>query len=105
MFFFFSSRRRHTRFDCDWSSDVCSSDLTVSVAQPECGIPQLVPHEREVGIELDRLLQRGEGVAIAPELDERRPLERERERRIAELGPRTLGKPQRVLGPDRKSVV
>src|SRR5438270_13147572 len=28
-FFFFSSRRRHTRFDCDWSSDVCSSDLAV----------------------------------------------------------------------------
>src|SRR5205085_5915943 len=26
---FFSSRRRHTRFDCDWSSDVCSSDLTL----------------------------------------------------------------------------
>src|SRR2546430_9113075 len=29
LFFFFSSRRRHTRFDCDWSSDVCSSDLLV----------------------------------------------------------------------------
>src|SRR3990167_4351449 len=28
--FFFSSRRRHTRFDCDWSSDVCSSDLEIS---------------------------------------------------------------------------
>src|SRR5688572_32561593 len=28
-FFFFSSRRRHTRFDCDWSSDVCSSDLAI----------------------------------------------------------------------------
>src|SRR5689334_9506409 len=27
MFFFFSSRRRHTRWNCDWSSDVCSSDL------------------------------------------------------------------------------
>src|SRR2546430_6090087 len=27
MCFLFSSRRRHTRFDCDWSSDVCSSDL------------------------------------------------------------------------------
>src|SRR5438270_9072169 len=27
LFFFFSSRRRHTRFDCDWNSDVCSSDL------------------------------------------------------------------------------
>src|SRR6266481_7085804 len=25
--FFFSSRRRHTRWNCDWSSDVCSSDL------------------------------------------------------------------------------
>src|SRR5690242_21101570 len=27
--FFFSSRRRHTRLTCDWSSDVCSSDLGV----------------------------------------------------------------------------
>src|SRR5260370_12236646 len=27
LIFFFSSRRRHTRFKCDWSSDVCSSDL------------------------------------------------------------------------------
>src|SRR5689334_24204674 len=27
--FFFSSRRRHTRWNCDWSSDVCSSDLTL----------------------------------------------------------------------------
>src|SRR2546430_6335111 len=32
-FFFFSSRRRHTRFDCDWSSDVCSSDLAVDAIQ------------------------------------------------------------------------
>src|SRR5690606_39879730 len=30
--FFFSSRRRHTRFSRDWSSDVCSSDLSVMVA-------------------------------------------------------------------------
>src|SRR5579862_3285094 len=29
-FFFFSSRRRHTRWNCDWSSDVCSSDLSRS---------------------------------------------------------------------------
>src|SRR5256884_2332904 len=28
LFFFFSSRRRHTRCSRDWSSDVCSSDLT-----------------------------------------------------------------------------
>src|SRR5260370_6733201 len=32
VFFFFSSRRRHTRFKCDWSSDVCSSDLVLFVA-------------------------------------------------------------------------
>src|SRR2546430_3099009 len=32
-FFFFSSRRRHTRFDCDWSSDVCSSDLELRQAR------------------------------------------------------------------------
>src|SRR4051812_50140060 len=30
--FFFSSRRRHTRLTCDWSSDVCSSDLSAIVA-------------------------------------------------------------------------
>src|SRR5690242_21840242 len=33
-FFFFSSRRRHTRLTCDWSSDVCSSDLS---NRPESG--------------------------------------------------------------------
>src|SRR5690242_21588137 len=32
LFFFFSSRRRHTRLTCDWTSDVCSSDLA-----PFCG--------------------------------------------------------------------
>src|SRR5689334_24670494 len=31
-FFFFSSRRRHTRWNCDWSSDVCSSDLLAFIA-------------------------------------------------------------------------
>src|SRR2546421_884098 len=39
IFFFFSSRRRHTRSDRDWSSDVCSSDLT--------SLPSLEKH-REV---------------------------------------------------------
>src|SRR5256886_6290792 len=37
VFFFFSSRRRHTRFDCDWSSDVCSSDLEAAAAWTACG--------------------------------------------------------------------
>src|SRR5438034_5679751 len=34
-FFFFSSRRRHTRSLCDWSSDVCSSDLLWKKADAE----------------------------------------------------------------------
>src|SRR5438477_13092293 len=37
--FFFSSRRRHTRLTCDWSSDVCSSDLhPPAVAGAMCGM-------------------------------------------------------------------
>src|SRR2546430_11714441 len=43
LFFFFSSRRRHTRFDCDWSSDVCSSDLPRRVdLSPLRGEPEAV---------------------------------------------------------------
>src|SRR5206468_7448042 len=38
--FFFSSRRRHTRSDRDWSSDVCSSDL----------ICKLVPTHNDLGV-------------------------------------------------------
>src|SRR2546427_122740 len=39
-FFFFSSRRRHTRFDCDWSSDVCSSDLGDSPPDARIVLPR-----------------------------------------------------------------
>src|SRR2546421_881351 len=42
-FFFFSSRRRHTRSDRDWSSDVCSSDL------PGRGGPGTAPRARPAG--------------------------------------------------------
>src|SRR3989440_7546284 len=41
-FFFFSSRRRHTRSDRDWSSDVCSSDLDeLSNQRPVADRPQI----------------------------------------------------------------
>src|SRR5258707_7528732 len=42
-FFFFSSRRRHTRYWRDWSSDVCSSDLTGGLARKDI-VPVLVPN-------------------------------------------------------------
>src|SRR5438045_6330234 len=52
MFFFFSSRRRHTRCLSDWSSDVCSSDLPFGKADVEkactmChGVDQIVAQHR-----------------------------------------------------------
>src|SRR6266481_7585649 len=46
VFFFFSSRRRHTRWNCDWSSDVCSSDLVDDDAAPT----GLAHGERQVAI-------------------------------------------------------
>src|SRR6266508_6033749 len=45
MFFFFSSRRRHTRWPRDWSSDVCSSDLDE---------PLVVLFDHEAGRESDQ---------------------------------------------------
>src|SRR2546430_16403078 len=46
LFFFFSSRRRHTRFDCDWSSDVCSSDLLRADGVEELGLLFVVDEEQ-----------------------------------------------------------
>src|SRR5256885_2967861 len=38
VFFFFSSRRRHTRLQGDWSSDVCSSDLVAVAGDGTVGV-------------------------------------------------------------------
>src|SRR5256886_14664399 len=54
LFFFFSSRRRHTRFDCDWSSDVCSSDLVVVADRPSAQ-----GDERRAGSHRCRVLDEG----------------------------------------------
>src|SRR5262249_62344206 len=48
LFFFFSSRRRHTRLVSDWSSDVCSSDLQLAEV--------LVRRGDEAHADADRLL-------------------------------------------------
>src|SRR2546430_2492730 len=81
MFFFFSSRRRHTRFDCDWSSDVCSSDLLqidrLSPFQPRgtdvAVILDLMIHDLDLVLELVRAPVtdvRATGVAIlTPHVD------------------------------------
>src|SRR5438105_13097628 len=49
VFFFFSSRRRHTRSTRDWSSDVCSSDLLAVVLQTLAAINSVLDaHQRRV---------------------------------------------------------
>src|SRR5215208_7234564 len=54
MLFFFSSRRRHTRWPRDWSSDVCSSDLEA--------LEDVLPADHHHGVD-PGLEQRGEGLA------------------------------------------
>src|SRR5258707_11868419 len=50
-FFFFSSRRRHTRYWRDWSSDVCSSDLSVGVGRfRDYGRDKKIGTEEEIAI-------------------------------------------------------
>src|SRR5690606_39365717 len=39
------SRRRHTRFSRDWSSDVCSSDLPEDIYRTDAKVKELIPHD------------------------------------------------------------
>src|SRR5204863_2406145 len=58
VFFFFSSRRRHTRSLRDWSSDVCSSDLGLQRLAPGgevlLGVAGGPPHPRALVEDLNR---------------------------------------------------
>src|SRR5436189_6468754 len=47
LFFFFSSRRRHTRYIGDWSSDVCSSDLLMRQRYPPGDDSDSLTHQRK----------------------------------------------------------
>src|SRR5690606_41205359 len=52
-YFFFSSRRRHTRFSRDWSSDVCSSDLVGGVDDREAKPRDQEEHEESETLDLE----------------------------------------------------
>src|SRR5256886_17101838 len=65
--FFFSSRRRHTRFDCDWSSDVCSSDLAASHQLSHEQFLELVLQD-ELNVRAHRLVERRKKAAAFREL-------------------------------------
>src|SRR6266446_8101912 len=60
LFFFFSSRRRHTRLQGDWSSDVCSSDLPAPPPPPP---PPAAPVQRVIVKPVARLIQAGKLMA------------------------------------------
>src|SRR6266568_6783040 len=82
-FFFFSSRRRHTRWNCDWSSDVCSSDL-----------------ERLLHVE-DRAYGPGlAGLEVEQRRDHSRRSEIERERVATAAGVPCLDVDQQVVDED-----
>src|SRR6266568_3990421 len=59
--FFFSSRRRHTRWNCDWSSDVCSSDLELPTLQLAACAQSELHRPGAIRVSVDRLclLDRG----------------------------------------------
>src|SRR5260370_42626232 len=65
LFFFFSSRRRHTIFKCDWSSDVCSSDL--EAVKTRNGVLKYILKKAVRGVIPDELIDRkkqGFGVPV-----------------------------------------
>src|SRR5690606_40409037 len=84
VYFFFSSRRRHTRFSRDWSSDVCSSDLREFLARGLCGKPARLARN----LRLDAFLEVAELRGRDPRTD------------AAERGSRAAD-----VAQDRKSVV
>src|SRR5438034_10236401 len=69
--FFFSSRRRHTSSLCDWSSDVCSSDLFAAVARAEINLRAVQNAIRAVG-KPDAAAKRSEERRVGKECRSRR---------------------------------
>src|SRR5476651_1505945 len=67
LFFFFSSRRRHTRYWRDWSSDVCSSDLLVSII-PTLKLKSEYADKFEIGVSDEQMKNL---LRVSHDLDER----------------------------------
>src|SRR5690606_40015199 len=89
--FFFSSRRRHTRFSRDWSSDVCSSDLVILLDDE--GNEIVLPKEKQIPSDFFRKGDNVKGIIESVELKGNKPqilmsrtserfLERSEERRV-----------------------
>src|SRR2546423_11053793 len=89
---FFSSRRRHTRFDYDWSSDVCSSDLPHSTrsGSPDCSLMLLRHPCQQAVTRLIPFVPRSQGLAASS---------------VRRIGGKHRTPPASSAALDRKSVV
>src|SRR5256885_7728977 len=103
LFFFFSSRRRHTRLQGDWSSDVCSSDLFLAYVVNRINfITQAMSGQtssKQTPAEVERLLWR---IGLCPDLDVKNwaYAERSEERRVGksvDLGGRRIIKKKKKI--------
>src|SRR5437870_13592609 len=70
--FFFSSRRRHTRWPRDWSSDVCSSDLDLGKRAREEAREPTITIENQLFAHLRRVRNHGREGNLIPERSEER---------------------------------
>src|SRR5260370_41175955 len=113
--FFFSSRRRHTRFKCDWSSDVCSSDLSRGAAHGD-GADEGLSRARlsggAAGLRQRRIAADDERWRAGAEADESRfacaeDLFGEDQRETGRAGDRTIarGNCDRIRGCDAREVL
>src|SRR5690606_16385588 len=90
--FFFSSRRRHTRFSRDWSSDVCSSDLGGPALLAERGVEvpedvdRAVAEWRQRGAAVLYVIENGEVTGAFSVEDEIRPESRQAVQELKRLG-------------------
>src|SRR5690606_39812380 len=86
--FFFSSRRRHTRFSRDWSSDVCSSDLSSSTYRPLPGSPgsATIGRSRDASISITFTYPASGSENRPSHSDSARARSRSEERRVGEEG-------------------
>src|SRR5206468_9881818 len=88
-FFFFSSRRRHTRSDRDWSSDVCSSDLSSMKPFFRVIAPLLVGQKVQRRLQRfvsSRLAERSTGARLQPKRYASSFANRSEERRVGKEG-------------------
>src|SRR5690606_40734900 len=85
--FFFSSRRRHTRFSRDWSSDVCSSDLAFLANLVDDG-----EEETEALIEAEAAIQQVRRERQPVDLAPRRPYLRRLQHELIERAQLKIGR-------------